>query len=270
MHPVLLRLGPLTIHTYGVLIATGILLALWFARRRAPKYGLDPDRVWNVGIYMVLAALVGAKVWYVAEGWKYYAANPREIFSVATLQAAGTWYGGVFTALLVAVFYVRRYKLGLLPLLDTLGIPLSLGHGIGRLGCFSAGCCWGKPTAAAWGVTFTDPYAAQTIGTPLGTALHPTQLYEATAEFTILAFLLWLDRRQKFSGQIFATYFMLYGVARFTIEFFRGDPGRTMLFDGRVSLMQVVSLLMVALGVWIWLKRPAAPALATAPAKKRA
>lgn len=260
MHPVLFRLGPLTIHTYGVLIATGILLALWFSRKRAPKYALDPERVWNVGIYMVLAALVGAKIWYVAESWSFYAQNPREIFSLATLQAAGVWYGGVLSALLVAVLYVRRYGLPLLPLLDTYAIPLSLGHAIGRLGCFSAGCCWGKPTTLPWGVTFTELYTGQTIGTPLDVPLHPTQLYESSAEFIILGLLLWLNRRQRFSGQIFGTYVALYGIARFTIEFFRGDPGRTMLWGGQFSLMQVVSLLMVLLGAWIWIKRPAAPA----------
>ncbi len=252
MHPVLYRIGPVTIHTYGVLVATGVLLALWLSRRRAAAAGLDPDRVWNLGVYMVLAALVGAKLWLVVVDWKYYAAHPREIFTLSTLQSGGVFYGGLLTAILVALLYGRWAKMRFLPLADVYAAPLALGHAIGRVGCFFAGCCWGKPTTLAWGVTFTDPYAQELVGTPLGMALHPTQLYESAAEFAILGLLILLGRRQRFTGQVFGAYAMLYGVARGTIEFFRGDPDRTMLFGDRVSLMQVVSVALIALGAWLW------------------
>jgi len=265
MHPVLFQIGSVTVHSYGVLVAAGVLLGLWLARRQAAAAhssgagpagasgaGLDPDRVWNLGIYMVLAALVGAKLWYVASYWSYYRANPREIFTLSTLQSAGVFYGGLVTAIVVAVLYARHAKLRFLPLADVYAAPLALGHAVGRLGCFFAGCCWGKPTSVAWAVAFTDSYAAQVVGVPLGVPLHPTQLYEAAAEFVNFGILIWLGRGPRAVGQLFAAYAMLYGVTRGLTEFFRGDPGRTMLFGGAVSLMQLVSVALIGLGAWLW------------------
>ncbi len=254
MFPVLFQFGGLTIHTYGVLVAAGVLAGLWLARRRAQAAAVDPERVWNLGIYMVLAALVGAKLWLVAVYWDYYAADWRELFSLTTLQSAGVFYGGFFAALLVAVFYVRWAKLEFLTMADIYAAPLALGHSIGRLGCFTAGCCWGKPTGAAWAVTFTNPHAAELVGVPLNRDLHPTQLYEAIANFLIFLALLAVCRRQRFTGQVFAAYAILYGIARGTIEFFRGDPDRTLLLDGQLSLMQIVSVALILLGLWLWFR----------------
>ncbi len=248
MHPVLFRIGHFTLHTYGLLVATGVLLGLWLARRQAARAGLDPDRVWNLGIYMVLAALVGAKLWLLLADWSYYAEHPREILTFGTLLSGGTYYGGFATAIVVAALYARRFRLGFLPLVDVYAAPLALGHAIGRLGCFAAGCCYGKPTLLPWGVTFTDPYAHDVVGTPLGVPLHPTQLYEAAAEFLIFALLVFLGRRQRFRGELFAAYALLYGVSRGTIEFFRGDPDRSLLAGGAFSLMQVVSVALIIVG----------------------
>ncbi|MBI3668201.1 MAG: prolipoprotein diacylglyceryl transferase [Acidobacteria bacterium] len=262
MHPVVFRVGALTLHTYGLLVATGVLLGLWLAWRQAARSGLDPDRVWNLGIYMVLAALAGAKLWIVVSDWDYYARHRREIFAYSTILSGGVYYGGLLTALLFAFFYARRFRLAFLPLADVYAAPLALGHAIGRLGCFAAGCCYGKPTSLAWGVTFTDPYARALVGTPLGVPLHPTQLYEAATEFLIFVFLVFLGRRRRFPGQLFAAYAVLYGLTRGTIEFFRGDPDRTLLAGGRVSLMQAVSVALLIVGGALLLrgdtsKRPA-------------
>jgi phosphatidylglycerol:prolipoprotein diacylglycerol transferase len=262
MHPVLFRVGALTLHTYGLLVATGVLLGLWLAQRQAVRAGLDPGGVWNLGIYMVLTALVGAKLWLVVSDWQYYTQHPREILAFSTLLSGGVYYGGFLAALLFGFFYARRYRLAFLPLADTYAAPLALGHAIGRLGCFAAGCCYGKPTTLPWGVTFTDPYAHALVGTPLGIALHPTQLYEAATEFLIFVFLMFLARRQRFTGQLFAAYAVLYGLSRGTIEFFRGDPDRTLLGGGSVSLMQVVSVALIVVGGALLLrgdtsKRPA-------------
>ena len=266
MHPVLFHVGRLTLHTYGLLVATGVLLGLWLARRQAARAGLDPERVWNLGIYMVLAALVGAKLWLVVVDWSYYVAHPGEIFSFGTLLSGGVYYGGFLTAFVVALFYARHFRLRFLPLADVYAAPLALGHAIGRLGCFAAGCCYGKPTALPWGVTFSDPYARELVGTPLGIPLHPTQLYESAAEFLIFVFLVFLGRRQRFTGQLFAAYAMLYGLGRGIIEFFRGDPDRTLFAGDAFSLMQVVSVALIALGVTLLLRgraqsvpRPATP-----------
>lgn len=268
MHPVLFRIGHLTLHTYGLLVSTGVLLGLWLARRQAPRAGLNPERVWNLGIYMVLAALVGAKLWLVAADWDYYVEHPREIFGFNTLLAGGVFYGGFLTAFVVAVLYARRFHLRFLPLADVYAAPLALGHAIGRLGCFAAGCCYGKPTSVPWGVVFTDPYAHAIVGTPLAVRIHPTQLYESAAEFLIFGVLLLLGRRPRFTGQLFAAYAVLYGLSRGTIEFFRGDPDRTLFAGGTFSLMQMVSVALILLGTWLLLRAkgrsPGAPEPAAA------
>lgn len=251
MHPVIFHAGPFTLHTYGLLVSTGVLLGLWLARTQARSAGLDPDRAWNLGIYMILGALVGAKLWLVLADWGYYAEHPREIFSFSTLLSGGTYYGGFVSAVVVAVLYARHFRLKFLPLADLYVAPLALGHAIGRLGCFAAGCCYGKPTTLPWGVVFRDPYAHFLVGTPLGIRLHPTQLYEAAAEFAIFLYLLYRRRRQRFTGELFAVYALFYGLTRGGIEFFRGDPDRTLLAGGAFSLMQLVSVALIFLGVWL-------------------
>jgi phosphatidylglycerol---prolipoprotein diacylglyceryl transferase len=261
MLPVLFHIGSLTVYSYGVLVATGVLLGLWYARRRAPSHGLNPDHVWNLGIYMVLVALVVAKIWLVFSAWDYYAANPREIFSMAVIQSGGTFYGGVVGAMLTIIIYTRVQKIPVLPLLDTFAFAVPLGHSIGRLGCLAAGCCYGRPTTVPWAITFKSELAEQLAGTPLHTPLHPTQLYESAAEFLNFLIVVWLARRQRFTGQLVGTYFLLYGFERGTIEFFRGDPGRTMMFHNTVSLMQLTSVALILTGAFLWWRglRGAAP-----------
>jgi phosphatidylglycerol:prolipoprotein diacylglycerol transferase len=269
MHPELFHIGAFTAYTYGVLVATGVLVGLWYARRQAPRAGLDPDRIWNLGIYMVLAALFLAKAWLVFGAWDYYSAHLREIFSITTFQSGGIFYGGIVGAILTIVLYTYFQRMPILSVLDTFAAALPLGHALGRLGCFAAGCCYGKPTSHLWGVTFRDPSAELLAGTPLGVRLHPTQLYEAGAEFLNFIFLVWLGNRQRFQGQMLGAYFMLYGLERGTIEFFRGDPGRTMMFHGSVSLMQVVSVGLVLTGAFLWWRglRGASPIPAAVPAR---
>jgi phosphatidylglycerol---prolipoprotein diacylglyceryl transferase len=252
VHPILFQIGAITVYTYGVLVAAGVILGLMYARRQAARVGLPPRQIWNLGIYMIFSALIVSKLWLVFSGWSYFAENPAGILSVAFLQSAGTFYGGVLGAILAILFYCRVHKLPLLPVFDVLAGALPLAHAIGRLGCFAAGCCFGKPTALPWGVIFTDPEAARLAGTPLGVALHPTQLYEACAEFLNFLLLVWLGSRQRFAGQIVGAYFILYGIERGFIEFFRGDPGRTMMFHGAVSLMQIVSVALVLAGAVLW------------------
>ena len=252
MHPVLFQFGSLTIYTYGVLVAAGVVLGLLYARRQAPRAGLDPEKTWNMGIYAVLVALLLAKVWLVLSSWSYYVAHPRDIFSIATFESGGTFYGGVLGAVLTILLYAVVQKMALVSVLDTFAAALPLGHAIGRLGCFAAGCCYGKPTTLPWGVRFTNPAAAQVAGTPLEVRLHPTQLYEAGSELVNFVILVWAGGRQRFKGQLLGTYLFLYGAERATIEFFRGDPGRTMLFNNSVSLMQLVSIGLILAGAFLW------------------
>lgn len=254
MHPILAQSGAITIYTYGVLVTVGAILGLLYARRQAARAGLPPRAIWNLGIYTIFGALIISKIWLVLSAWHYYAANPGDIFSMATFQSAGTFYGGLLGAILTIVLYTRFQHLPLLPVLDIAAAALPLSHAIGRLGCFAAGCCFGKPTSLPWGVTFTDEAAERLSGTPLHTSLHPTQLYEAAAEFVNFLLLVWLASgvRRRIPGQILGAYFMLYGVERGVIEFFRGDPGRTMMFHDTVSLMQIVSVALIVIGVFLW------------------
>ncbi|HLH15885.1 MAG TPA: prolipoprotein diacylglyceryl transferase, partial [Bryobacteraceae bacterium] len=142
-------------------------------------------------------------------------------FSWATLQAGGVFYGGLIAALVMAWWYMRRMKLPGLRTADVFAPAIALGHGIGRLGCFAAGCCWGVECHLPWAVTFTNPVANELVGVPLNKPLHPTQLYESLAEFLIFAFLYWRIRRPHATGQIISLYLILYSTARFTVEFFR-------------------------------------------------
>lgn len=252
MHPILFQLGSVTIYTYGVLVAAGVLVGLWYLRRQAPRAGLNPRQAWDTGIYAIFAALAVAKIWYVFGDWSYYSAHPRDILSAATIQSGGTFYGGVIGAVLTILICSYIYSMPLLALCDAFAAALPIGHAVGRLGCFAGGCCFGKPTTLPWGVTFTSPIAARISGTPLNIPLHPTELYEAAAEFVNFLILVWIGKRQRFKGQILGTYFLLYGFERGTIEFFRGDPGRTMMFHNSFSLMQLVSIALILTGSFLW------------------
>ena len=262
MHPVLFQIGSVTVYTYGVLVAIGVVVGVWLASQEASRAGLSPIRVWNLGIYGILVALIASKLWLILSSWDYYSENPREIFSAATLQSGGTFYGGLIGGILWTVFYTRREHMPLLPTLDVSAAPVALGHAIGRLGCFAAGCCYGKPASVPWAVTFTSAVATRISGTPLHVALHPTELYEAGAEFANFAILYWLGRRSHVPGQAVGIYLALYGLERGLIEFVRDDPGRTLLFHDTISLMQIVSVAMLMAGAWLWIRglRTAEPA----------
>jgi phosphatidylglycerol:prolipoprotein diacylglycerol transferase len=270
VHPILFQSGWLTLYSYGVLAAAGFLAALLLAHRRASRMGLDPNNIWNLGIYGILVSLAGSKLWLILSEWGYFSAHPRQIFTWATVQSAGDYYGGMVGGVVFILLYTYFQKLSFWSVMDLLAAPIAIGHAIGRLGCFAAGCCYGKPTALDWGVTFTSPLAEKISGTPLGVALHPTQLYESAAEFMNFAILLWLGAKRRFTGQIIGAYFILYGVERGTIEFFRGDPGRTLLFHDRVSLMQLVSVALILGGAFLWLRPHAGIPAPVKPAPARA
>ncbi|HXU21967.1 MAG TPA: prolipoprotein diacylglyceryl transferase family protein, partial [Verrucomicrobiae bacterium] len=177
--------------------------------------------------------------------------------SLDTLQAAGVYQTGLLLALVTAIFYMRKTGLPVLKTSDVFAPGVAAGHAVGRLGCFSAGCCWGIECHLPWAVTFTNPDAHKLVGVPLGVPLHPTQLYEAFAETLICIFLLLRTRRAHAAGEILGWYLVLYSVARFLIEFFRNHEQATHL---GLSLTQWISLGTLALG--IWLLRPKSPKLA--------
>src|SRR6185503_5593193 len=159
-------------------------------------------RVLDLGIYIIISALVGAKLLLLITDFGSFANNPRALLDLA--RSGGVFYGGLILAVVVALFYIRRVGLPLWTTCDVFAPGIALGHVIGRFGCFFAGCCFGKPTSLPWAITFTDPFAAANVGTPLNVPLHPTQLYEAGAEFLILALLLSTERMgRRFAGRTF-------------------------------------------------------------------
>jgi phosphatidylglycerol:prolipoprotein diacylglycerol transferase len=240
-----------------VLVAIGVLVGLLISVRNAQKQGIQPERAWDFGIAVVLAGILGAKVLYILIDWRSYLENPGDIFSLATLQAGGVFSGGLIGAFAVAAWFLRRHQMPALRTCDAFSPGLALGHSIGRLGCFAAGCCFGKPTHHFWGVTFTSRLAALNSGTPLNVPLEPTQLFESAAELVIFFVLSWMLVRKKFEGQVFGAYLFLYGVARFLLEFWRDDPGRGSVFGGVMSGTQLISIGLVLTGGLIWYLRPA-------------
>jgi phosphatidylglycerol:prolipoprotein diacylglycerol transferase len=235
-------IGPLTLHTYGVLLALAFLAGLWIANRQAKRAGLDAARITDMAVYVLIGGLIGAKLLLLLVEWPFYSRNPRELFSL--VQSGGVFYGGLLGALPVAWWYARRHGLPAWPTADVLAPGVAIGQAIGRLGCFAAGCCYGRPTDVPWAVTFTDIYTTRTVGTPLDVPLHPTQLYEAAATLLIFGALLWLSKRKAFHGQVALAYVILYSVARFVIEFYRGDAARGTVLGGWVSTSQFISILM--------------------------
>ena len=243
MHPILFSVGDWPVYSYGVLLAAAYLIGLQLGVVRARRAGVDPARIMDLGIYLIIAALVGAKLMLIAVDWEYFRAQPRELLSL--VRAGGVFYGGLIAAVAVGLWLVRRYKLPPWSTADLMAPGIALGHVVGRLGCLMAGCCYGRPTDVPWAITFTDPLAATNVGTPLGIPLHPTQLYDAGAELIILGLLLFTERKGRpFAGRTFWTYLLLYGVSRFVIEFYRGDANRGTVLAG-LSTSQFVSLLLV-------------------------
>src|SRR5204863_8549967 len=170
--------------------------------------------VLDLGIYIIVAALVGAKLLLLVTDFNTFRNDPRELLTLA--RSGGVFYGGLIVAVGVALWYIRRVGLPLWTTTDAFAPGIPLGHVIGRMGCFFAGCCYGKPTTVPWAITFTDPFAAANVGTPLNIPLHPTQLYEAGAEALILIVLLATERKGRpFPGRTFWLYILLYGVSRF-------------------------------------------------------
>ena len=264
MHPILFslpwsipRFGPITVYTYGVLLAAAYLLGLQFAMVRARKRNLDATRVMDLGIYIIISALIGAKLLLLVTDFQIFRNNPAELFSL--FRSGGVFYGGLILAVAVALVYIRRVGLPLWTTTDVFAPGIALGHVVGRFGCFFAGCCYGKPTTLPWAITFTDPFAAANVGTPLNVPLHPTQLYEAGAELLILGVLLLTERKGRtFAGRTFWLYMLLYAVSRFVIEFYRGDERGAV---GIFSTSQFISVILapLAVGMLVYLGRQAAP-----------
>jgi phosphatidylglycerol:prolipoprotein diacylglycerol transferase len=222
MYPELFRIGSFPLHTYGVFLALAFLGAIMVTVRLGARDGLPRERIYDLCLWMLLASLIGSKaLMFFTE--PEYRGHPALLFSLDFLRSGGVFYGGLIGAVVTGYFLMRRYKLPWWKTADACAPGIALGNVLGRQGCFSAGCCWGKPTTMPWGVKFTE-LGHEITGVPAGVALHPTQLYESFAMLIVFFSLLWLHRHRRFSGQVILAYALIYAVVRFIIEFFRDDP----------------------------------------------
>lgn len=259
MHPELLHLGPIVLPAYGAALGVAFVLAILLLRRRAPEYGIDRETAVDMGIWLILSGLLGAKLLLlVVEGPGYYLTSFRGLLEL--FRAGGVFYGGLLGALVAAVFFVKVKKVPFLAFADAAAPAVALGQAIGRVGCLAAGCCWGGTCTKPWAITFTDPKAGANVGVPLNIPLHPTQVYEAVGLLALVGFLLWFGRG-RVPGRTFSLYLVGAALLRFTVEVFRGDPRGTVPGTS-LSTSQGIAILLFVLGVAIWAwgsKRATAP-----------
>jgi phosphatidylglycerol:prolipoprotein diacylglycerol transferase len=259
MHPILFEIpriefgnwtiGPFPIRLYGLMIGIGFLLGVWLASRRARKEGIDPDRILDMGVSLLLAAIVGSRLLYVLVNMQEFQRNWLDVFAI--WKGGLVFYGGLIGAVVAGMWYLRRHQLPLWKTADIFAPYIALGHMFGRFGCFFAGCCYGSPASTSLGITFSDPHSLA----PLGVPLYPTQLFEAGGEFMNFLLLLTLYRHRKFDGQIFWLYPALYAILRFVVEFFRGDAARGLWFGGVISTSQIIAVFMFGAALFMlwWL-----------------
>jgi phosphatidylglycerol---prolipoprotein diacylglyceryl transferase len=248
-----------TVNTYGILLAISFLAGLWLAATLGAREGYEKNKIYDIGLYMLLGELVGSKLLLLVVDWQSFIQNPAMIFKLDFIRSAGVFYGGFLGSLSVSFFMANRYKIPWWTLADVCAPGIALGQFSGRLGCFSAGCCWGKPTDYWIGVKFTER-AHQLTGVPIDVHLHPVQLYESSLMLLLTIFLLYLLRVRKFRGQVILTYLFTYAIARFTIEFFRADP-RGALFGLSTSQLIAGTIAPIAITAfiykyWQWKKDP--------------
>ena len=266
MYPELFRIGDFPVNTYGLLLAVGMLLALFTASRLAAHDGLPRERIYDLGLWTLIGGLIGSKI------LMFFVEDNVQIFSLDFLRSGGVYYGGFLGGFFTLVFLIRWYKLPFWKVADAFAPAVALGQAIGRQGCFAAGCCWGKPTDSSLGVHFTEK-AHEFTGVPIygpdgaDLYLHPTQLYESAAMLIVFAVLVLIHRRKRFDGQVLIAYGIIYAIVRFVIEFVRDDPRGNLLgltdLTG-LSTSQIISLIVAAGAVvfMIWrLKKVSNPKL---------
>jgi phosphatidylglycerol:prolipoprotein diacylglycerol transferase len=241
MHPIFIKMGSLTIYTYGLMVSLGFIIAVCFAFSQSKKYNLDPKIVIDLSFWILLWGFLGARILYILTEWNQFLSQPYQmLFS----RGGFIFYGGFISALLAMCFYIKKRKLDFWKIADLFSPSVVLAHSIGRVGCFFYGCCYGRATNSFLGMVF-PPYSPAGSS---GLAVIPTQLISSLVLVIIFLLLLIIRDHQKFKGQVFLSYIFLYGLARFIIEFFRGDPR---IFIGRFSISQLISILMITIALWM-------------------
>ncbi len=244
----------ISLYSYGLMIALGIVAAFLVVLRMSKKFGLDADKLSSLFMWVILAAFVGGKLFYYLEDIDKYAANPELMLK---LTGGGfVFYGSLLFAIPTIVWWLRKEKVPVRPFLDILAFAGPVVHSFGRVGCFLAGCCHGSVCDSPIGVTFSHP---ETLATPMNVPLYPTQLFDIAVNLIILVTVYFIQKKQQFDGQLFLIYLIMYGIGRSIVEMYRGDEARGFLFDGVLSHSQFIAVLII-LGcsvLWMrWKKNP--------------
>jgi phosphatidylglycerol:prolipoprotein diacylglycerol transferase len=242
MHPILVHFGSFTLYTYGFFLAMGFLAAVWFSKRNARFYDLKPDDISDLFFVILISGIVGARLLYVIINFDDFKASPLDIFKL--WNGGLVFFGGFMGAVAASIVTIRIKNLPFFKTADTIAPGVALGHGIGRLGCFFAGCCYGRQCDLPIAVQFSHPDSLA----PLHVPLHPTQIYMVAANLILFLILIFLQRRKRFHGMIFLSYIILYSVFRFIIEFFRGDFRGDFYFEF-LSVSQGIGILAIVIAV---------------------
>lgn len=230
----------IAIYWYGILVATGFLVGLWTASRRAIRDGIAPERIMDLGPWLIAGSIAGARALYVISYWREQFADQPWTEMLMIQKSGLVFYGGLIGAIVTVLLYAWRKKISVWKFGDALAPSIALGYFFGRFGCLMTGCCYGSPTHVPWAIHFPEGHPTFPEGATSGTPVHPTQIYEALLNMMLYLGLAWLYRRKKFDGQVFASYVIVYPLLRSFVELFRGDYPH--YYVGWVTPAQLVSL----------------------------
>jgi phosphatidylglycerol:prolipoprotein diacylglycerol transferase len=242
MHPILIELGGFSIKTYGFLIALGFGLGLFLASREARRVGLSVQAIGDLAFYILLGSIIGARLYFILTNLGYFTQHPLDMFKI--WEGGLTFFGGFIAAVMLCVWMIRKHRLPLWKTLDVFAPSLALGVFFGRLGCFAAGCCYGKESGMPWAVTFTHPLTLAKAGVHL----HPTQLYSALGAIITFTLLYGFRRRKTFEGQLALLWVMCYSCERLITEQFRGDIRGGMLTEN-IELSFVIAAVLIVVSL---------------------
>jgi phosphatidylglycerol---prolipoprotein diacylglyceryl transferase len=240
MHPTIFQIGSFKLASFGAMMVLALLAGLLMARKRAPSHGVTPDQVADVSFWLILSGILGARLFFVAQEWKYYLANTSELF---TIQFQGlTSFGGFIVGSSVAAFVCKRKGISPLTFLDVIAPAFLVGHAIGRIGCLLNGCCHGQPAKSAF------PFLAYSFENKQMNV--PAQIYDAAMNVVAVVILLWLEKRYPKQGFAFGMMMVLHGLARFIYEFFRAGASSTTI--GKLPLTEghIMALAIMVVGAF--------------------
>lgn len=246
MHPLLIQLGPIPIHTYGFLIAVGFILAIATIRKLATLSKLDVERTIDLAFWVLLVGFIGSRILFVITQWQNFRHDLLGIFRV--WEGGLVFLGGPLLVVPFSIWYIKKYKLPGWKTFDVSMPGLVIAHAFGRLGCLASGCCYGKPTHTDFGIVLYSELVDPSLR---GIKLHPTQLYESTALFILYFGMLWVYKKRKFDGQVALTYYLGYPIIRSIVEIFRGDQVRGFVISGILSTSQFISIFIFGIAAWV-------------------